>query len=442
MADPEPRSELGSRRLNRGEWLLLGAVAFAIAFEAFQEAADIHRPAWYVLPAAALFAALLMAWRWPEEIRPAVVVGLSLLLYAGFYAVHRAVGPPLTDIDISLTYPREGSALLDTGGLPWSEYPPGAVLLFGLAHAIGPMYLTLPALTLPILLAGWWALASARPGAAWIVASVALLPTLPFFWEVKFDAVPTGLFVLGMVAAYRERWALAGLALGFGAATKWWPALVVITLAAALVGRHDLRSLGRLAAGAAVGPLLVYLPFLGSDHLLTPYRFQTGRHLIGESLPFLPVHLLGFVGRPAHFYTAAGAPAWADTVATAVQLTAMAAIVVAAWRRPAFALPLAATSVVAFFVLNRVFSAQFMLPLAAAWACALVLADARPRRRSLRWFLGLLGATAIANYAVYPVNVPRWIEYEWVLFAAAIAATVVVVRAVAPRAATTQKGGP
>jgi hypothetical protein len=384
--------------------------------------------------------------RAPEVLRPAAVAGLAALLYLGMLGVHRVAGLPLDDVDITTVYPREGGALLATGTLPAVEYPPGAVLLFALALKVGDIALSLPLLTLPVLLAGWWAVARSRPGAAWLVAVAALWPTLEFFWEVKFDAVPTGLFLLGMAAAFRERWGWAGLAFGLGAGVKWWPALAAVTIAAALLRRRELRSLAALAAASVAGALAVHLPFLGSGTLLHPYRFQSGRELTGESLPFVPLHLLGIVGRPEKFHAPAGAPAWTNTASFVVMALALALVVYAAWRIPRRALPLAAVSVVAFFLLNRVFSAQFMLPLAAAWVAAVVFSDARTTRRDELWLLVLLGISCIANYAIYPVESPHWVQFEWIQFGAALALTALVLARFAigrraPQAASTSSGG-
>ena len=177
--------------------VLLGAAAIATGWEALAQADGLRTPAWHLPPAIVVGGALLAVLRSAESLRPAAVAAVSALLYLGFFAVHRHFGLPLPDADINRVYPRYGHALLDTGNLPRAEYPPGALLTFAAATALGRVAIVLPLLTLPLLVTAWWALASIRPRAAWIVACVALWPTLEFFWEVKFDAIPTALFVLG-----------------------------------------------------------------------------------------------------------------------------------------------------------------------------------------------------------------------------------------------------
>ena len=75
-----------------------------------------------------------------------------------------------------------------------------------------------------------------------------------------------------------------------------------------------------LAATTAIGPLLVYLPFLGAAEA-TPYRAQGTRGLTGEALPFLPLHLVGVVSRPHSPWEPAGAPGWTNAAATVVTPT-------------------------------------------------------------------------------------------------------------------------
>ena len=47
-----------------------------------------------------------------------------------------------------------------------------------------------------------------------------LWPLNAYAWEFKFDLVPAALLAVGLALAYRERFGLAGLVLGIGAAVS------------------------------------------------------------------------------------------------------------------------------------------------------------------------------------------------------------------------------
>jgi len=102
---------------------------------------------------------------------------------------------------------------------------------------------------------------------------------------------------------------------------------------------------------------------------------------------------------------------------------ALVTLAIAAWRRPERALVLAAAAPAAFLLLNRIFSPQFIVPLAALWVFAAAVQPWSPRRRMAT--VALLGVAATANWAVWPSSTDDWIVMEWVLFAAAVGASVV-----------------
>jgi hypothetical protein len=118
-------------------------------------------------PSLAVCVALLLAYPRREELTPEWVAGLSLLLYLAFLAVHQFGSGPY-DLDIRDLYPRYGQSLLDTGQLPHAEYPPGAIIAFAAAKAVGRVDLTLPLLTLPLVIAAWYALARQRRQGPWL----------------------------------------------------------------------------------------------------------------------------------------------------------------------------------------------------------------------------------------------------------------------------------
>ncbi|HWB72248.1 MAG TPA: hypothetical protein VG452_08515, partial [Egibacteraceae bacterium] len=191
---------------------------------------------------------------------------------------------------------------------------------------------------------------------------------------------------------------------------------------AAVARRRDAGGLVRLGAGAAAAVAACTLPFAAQPQALAfPYRFHAARGVSAESLPYLALRLTGLADRPARAWFEATVPPWAPEATLAVLAAVLFALLVAAWRRPMAAVPLAAASVAAFLLGNRVFSPQFLLPLAALWAVGLAVRAGTGRGPALAV---LLAVAATANWAVWPVASAAYVALGWVLFAAALAASV------------------
>ena len=398
-------------------------------------------PAWPLLQAAVAGLALALAWRRQEALRLAPLLGLALAFNVGWVAVHLAVGVP-SDWDSRVIYPPQGNALLD-GEYPRSEYPPGAVLLFALEVLLGGgearvsnAFVMIPFQVATV--AAIWALRT--PWSAWFAAVVGLWPLNAFFWEFRFDVVPTALLVAGLVLAWRERWGVAGIALGVGAAVKWTPALAAAALAVWLVTHGAARTGLRHAVAFAGALLAVHLPFLvwAPREVLHAYTEQGGRGITGESLPYIPLHVLGLARVEGEFFDAAVVPGWANAAAVIAQaalLLGALALVVRFAPNLRVAVALAALLPVVFLLPNRIFSPQFLVLLLAAWAVAGSLL-ARNRLDQLLFAAAGLGAT-LANALVYPTQSQDWFRFSAVMFVLAIAAsTWVVVRGATDTRAT------
>ena len=249
---------------------------------------------------------------------------------------------------------------------------------------------------------GMWALRTRW--SAWLAACVALWPANLFFWEFRFDLVAAAAIVAGVALASRARWGAAGLVLGAGALVKWTPGLTAVALCIWLVssGRH--RSAGRLFIAFVVPVVLVYLPLLlwRPAEALVTYRWQSARGITGESLPYLPLRLLGLAEPARHYYGPAHVPAWADTVAVALQGLAVLTVLVlaAVVRNRRAALALAALAPVVFLLTNRIFSPQFFVLIVAA--CAVAAALVVREGRELAALAATLGAAAVANATLFP----------------------------------------
>jgi hypothetical protein len=419
---------------------VLGAAAAAVlGLEALRGSEPVATsPLWPVLQASVAAGALFVAWRRQEKLRLLPVLALALCFHVGWIAVHLLLGVP-ADYDPRVVYTPQGNALLD-GSYPQSQYPPGAVLLFALDALLGGggarvsnAFLMVPFQLVTV--AAVWAIRTAW--SAWFAVVVALWPLNAFFWEFRFDVAPTAFLVAGLVLALRERWVLSGATLGIGAAVKWSPALAAATLALWLVTHRQARSGLRHSLAFVAAFLAVNLPFLlwAPGKVLDAYGTQSGRGITGESLPFIPLHVLGAADVEGEFHDPAVVDSWANGAAVAAQtllLLALAALVVWHVRTLAVAVAFAALMPVVFLISNRIFSPQFFVVLLGAWAVAGSLL-ARTRWDQLVFGALILGAT-LANVLVYPTQSQDWYKFSALLFVLALAATTwVVVRGVVER---------
>ena len=386
--------------------------------------------AWLLLEALVAALALFHAWREQDRLRfgpvLAVIGGLQLALF-GIHLALDVVG----DKDSSVVYRWQGNGLV-RGDYPRSEYPLGAVLLFGLEAWLGggstrsANALLMAPLALAASAAVWLTRA---PYAPWLAALIGFWPANSFYWQYKFDLAPAALLVVGLLLALRGRWGLSGVALAVGTLVKWTPALAVVALVAWLLTTRRVREAATHAGTFAATIVLVYAPFVvwSRSEVLAAYERQSGRSITPESVWYLLLRPfdLAHVGR--HISFSAGAPRWANVAAGLLQAAVVLALVVAAARARTQrqAVALAALAPVAFLFTNRIFSPQFMLVAFAAWALAAALV-VRTRREQL-WVGAAMAAAAVANEFVYPFALPRydvtWVASSSVLFAVTLVLT-------------------
>jgi hypothetical protein len=390
------------------------------------------------LQALAAAVAFVLAWREQQKIRLAPLVCISLAFQLAWIAVH-LVNSVESDGDSSLVYASAGDALL-SGDYPESEYPVGAVLLFGLEALltggggdgvrVSHAFLMIP-FQLVTVLAVWmlhtrWS--------RWFAAIVALWPLNAFYWEFKFDAAPTAALAVGLVLAARSRWRWSAVAFGVGAALKWTPALAGILLVIWLLARSRRRAAAAYAFVLAGTFLVVHLPFvlLWPREVVSAYELQAGRGLTPESIFYVALHPLGLASSPGEIWSDAVVPQWANPTATVLQVLAMLGLVFAIVRvrgRDA-AVAVAGLGPVVFLLTNRVFSPQFLVLFVAAWSiCGSLMA--RSPRDQLGFGFVVFGAT-LSNALVYPGLVSQWGVFSGSLFLLALTATAwVLARALA-----------
>jgi hypothetical protein len=367
----------------------------------------------------------------------------SALLLRGTLLLGRLLsGATWLDADVDLFY-AYGMALREVG-LPEVEYPSGALLPWAALSWLSGESRELFALALPLLnigcdLAIVAALVQlATPGttstpynpsalALAPAAFYALSPLLEPFVFAKYDALPAVLVVGALALAAANRPALAGGALGFGAAIKWTPILALPFLALWLLRSRCWWLLTRLTAASLATLAICSLPFAlaNLDTFLTPYRFQGERAMNGESF----WALVTLLQNPA-LLEQLDAP-WGPLrgglptlLMVGVQAAALGVAGLVALVRPPLlwrALALAALAPALFLILNRIFSPQYMLVISGCLLAACVLL--RPSPRAMAVCLALLSLSQVSNLLVWPFFVGEggWLLASGVLFGALLA---------------------
>jgi hypothetical protein len=391
------------------------------------EALGPHRAARYGPECAVAAIALAIVWLSRDRIDARVVVALAVALPVALAVVHLARGIA-GDGDVANVYPSEGGSLLH-GTYPHSEYPPGAVVLFAFETWIGSARSVNPFVMAACQGAVAWAIASLRSGdARWLAGAVAVWPVNAFFWEFKYDALPAALLVVGLVFALRDRWALAGSLLGIGAAVKWTPGLSFLILLLWLVAVGRRRDAVRHATAFIVAAAVVVVPFLAwsPGAVWSSVSRQAPRGLTPESFWYLPLHALGEASQPGKIYYAAAVPSWVNRLVVVVQILVLVLLAVyVCRRRPPLegAVAAAAAAPVLFLLLNKVFSAQYLLVILAVGFLAAALVE----RGRIIGVLLLVAATA--NVLVYPLGL-AWRPASAVLFVCALAAVCLILAGV------------
>ena len=367
--------------------------------------------AWLLLEALVAAVALFHAWREQDRLRLgpvlAVIAGLQLALF-GVHVTLDVVG----DKDSSVVFRWQGNGLV-RGEYPRSEYPLGAVLLFGLEAWLGggstrnANALLMAPLGVITSAAVWM---TRTPFAPWLAALIGFWPANSFYWQYKFDLAPAALLVVGLVLALRGRWWLSGVVLALGTLVKWTPALAAVALVAWLLSTRRVRDAVAHAGAFAATIALVYVPFIvwSPSEVLAAYERQSGRSITPESVWYLLLRPFDLAHVRTHISFSAGAPKWANVAAGVLQAAVVLALVVAAARARTQrgAVALAALAPVAFLLTNRIFSPQFVLVAFAGWALAAALV-VRTRREQLGVGVAMAVA-ALANEFVYPFALPRY----------------------------------
>ncbi|HET9254561.1 MAG TPA: glycosyltransferase 87 family protein [Pseudonocardiaceae bacterium] len=257
------------------------------------------------------------------------------------------------------------------------------------------------------LTAAWlvtvWALVLLSPRRPWDAAIAALSPLVVVHAFTNFDVLATALATTGLLAWARGRPVLAGVLLGLGAATKFYPLLLLypillVSLRARQRDRVQPRSAGTAIAAAALSWAAVNLPIA----LLFPagwaefFRLNNRRGADPDTLYTVVSTFTGWPGfdgvlRPGQI------PLTLNLVSAALFLLACAAIGWVALRapQPPRLAQLCFLVVAAFLLVNKVWSPQYSL-----WLIPLAVLAIRQWKPILAWMTldALLWAPRMAYY--------------------------------------------
>jgi hypothetical protein len=379
---------------------LLVSATLVVVLEGLRGSATLGTSAvWPLAQALVSGSALVAVWGSRDRLRLGPLLALALVFQVCWVAVHLRLGVS-GDHDAVDVYPAQGNALLH-GDYPRSEYPPGAVALFAVETWLGggAARAANAFLMIPFQLAcvaSVWALRTRWT--PWLAACLAFWPLNAFYWEFRFDLVPTAALVLGLVFASRQRWYEAGFVLGLGAIVKWTPALACLALVLWLVRSRRIDRAGAHLVGFAIPVLVANVPLLlwKPGDVLAAYTTQSARTVTAESFVYLPLRFFWSV-RPGYWYFgAADVPPDANRSAVWFQIAAVAAtmVFVVLARSRVSAIALAGLVPAVFLLTNRIFSPQFYVLVLAA----IIVAAALVVRSSSELF-AVAAACAVATTA-------------------------------------------
>ena len=235
----------------------------------------------------------------------------------------------------------------------------------------------------------------------------ALAPTLLVYGTMNWDLVAVALATAGLLAFFRRRDRAAGVALGLGAATKLYPALLAVPLIAQRLRERRPDGAIVLAWTTAGAWLLVNLPFAAAAPTawLTFFRFNGERGADFDSLWYMACRHLDLCPSTRAI----------NVASFAIFLVSIAVVwAIKARRHPDFprwtlGLPL----LVAFLLSNKVYSPQYGLWLLPWFALALPrlwpflafsLTDVAVFVTRFSWFGRLQGASG-SSQALFEVMV-------------------------------------
>jgi uncharacterized membrane protein len=240
----------------------------------------------------------------------------------------------------------------------------------GVAEEMG-LYFQVTAVLLAVFaLAAAWFMAGAHRGRPWDAMLLAASPALLLTALINWDLIAVAAVAAAMWAWARGRPVLAGVMIGLGTATKLYPMFLLGAIFVVCLRRRRLRPFAAALAAAAVSWLVVNLPAMvyGFDQWRVFWSFNSGR---GADLGSL-----WLVWQQMGYDVSAGLINTVSLVFLVSVCVAVLGLGLLARRTPRIA-QLAFLVVVAFLVVNKVYSPQYVL-----WLLPFAVL-ARPRWRDI-----------------------------------------------------------
>ena len=252
---------------------------------------------------------------------------------------------------------------------------------------------------------------AAGPGARWQGLMVALSPALILNAFVNWDLIAMALTALGIAAWAARRGVWAGIMLGLGVATKFYPLLILGALLLLCLRAGRLKDFARTFAAAALAWLAVNLPVMivALPGWATFYVFSKNRGADWGSIWYM----LEYFNVPRLGNYQLGVLNEMSAAALIIAFAAIALLALAAPRRPR--LPqLCFLMLAAFLVTNKVWSPQYVI-----WLVPLAVL-ARPRLwpyalwqlAEIGYFFGIWGYLIFAT-VTHPVAGYQGISTGW-----------------------------
>lgn len=233
-----------------------------------------------------------------------------------------------------------------------------------------------------------------------------LVPALGPVVYCRLDMAPAVATIWAFERAQAKRWSGAGALLGFGAATKLYPAVLL------LVALAD-RWRSRLVAGAVVAVAVCLLPFAAvlGEMWDSVVGYHGDRGLQVESTGSAVLLAAGHLDRSVRVVLDHGAfhtrAAGAGLLSTASTLSAVAIVLAAAWLSrkrarqgaPADSVVVPFGTIALLLAVTPVFSPQYML-----WLTALGAVAAGAAGPTLRGPLALLALANVLTQSIFPFH--------------------------------------
>ena len=278
------------------------------------------------------------------------------------------------------------------------------------------------------LAAGWlvavWAVCRLRPGRPWDAALVACSPLVVVHAFTNFDTLAVGMASAALLAFARRRPVLAGVLLGVGGATKFYPLLLLLPVVLVGLRRRDLGPAVRTTVTALLAWAAVNAPVALA---YTPgwwefFRLNNSRPADPDSLWYVVSYFTGWPGFDGEL-AAGEVPTVLNTVVLILFLAACAGLALLTRRapQPPRLASLAFLVVAAFLLVNKVWSPQYSLWLVPLAALAL------PRWRLLLAWMTLDALVWVPRMFYYVGPSARGLPPDWFLATAVVRDAMVVV---------------